>query len=422
MLLAGGLQSSSLDLPTLSVVAVCIAGLLGLFLIIDWLQQRNVRALAWWGSAYLIGASSMAFWSTPDPLFRLPPAVPGALTFLACGMVWNGVRLFQGRRVLPLATFIGAAVWLGIGQIPGALENGNGPIIGALIVPVYTFFIAMELWRERRRTHYSRSAAIVVPCLHAGIFLVPLAMHELLPDGHNGAWLTVFTLETIIYAVGTAFIVMLMVKDHHVHVYRTAASTDHLTGLLNRRALMDNATQLCTRQAKRKEPVAVLMFDLDHFKSINDRFGHALGDSVLRLFGQVARSSTRAHDLIGRFGGEEFVAIVPGGLESASKIAERVRSAFEAAGVMVDEHAIGATVSIGTAASYEAVTSIDALIARADAALYRAKHEGRNRIHAAEEDVASERARLIAAARRTAPRPIFALARLSQRGRPARSA
>ncbi len=422
MLLAGGLQSSSLDLPTLSVVAVCIAGLLGLFLIIDWLQQRNVRALAWWGSAYLIGASSMAFWSTPDPLFRLPPAVPGALTFLACGMVWNGVRLFQGRRVLPLATFIGAAVWLGIGQIPGALENGNGPIIGALIVPVYTFFIAMELWRERRRTHYSRAAAIVVPCLHAGIFLVPLAMHELLPDGHNGAWLTVFTLETIIYAVGTAFIVMLMVKDHHVHVYRTAASIDHLTGLLNRRALMDNATELCSRQAKRKEPVAVLMFDLDYFKSINDRFGHALGDSVLRLFGQVVRTSTRAHDLIGRFGGEEFVAIVPGGLESASKIAERVRSAFEAAGVMVDEHAVGATVSIGTAVAYDAVTSIDALIARADAALYRAKHEGRNRIHAAEEDIAAERARLIAAARRKGPRPVFAFARLSQRNRSHRSA
>ena len=70
MLLAGGLQSSSLDLPTLSLVAVCIAGLLGLFLIIDWMQQRNVRALAWWGSAYLIGASAMALGSMPDPLFR----------------------------------------------------------------------------------------------------------------------------------------------------------------------------------------------------------------------------------------------------------------------------------------------------------------------------------------------------------------
>ena len=77
MLLAGGLQSSSLDLPTLSLVAVCIAGLLGLFLIIDWMQQRNVRALAWWGSAYLIGASAMALGTMPAPFIKLPAAVPG---------------------------------------------------------------------------------------------------------------------------------------------------------------------------------------------------------------------------------------------------------------------------------------------------------------------------------------------------------
>ena len=66
------------------------------------------------------------------------------------------------------------------------MDNGNGEILGALIVPVYTFFIAMELWRERRRTRYSRAAAIVVPCLHAGIYLVPLAMRVFLPDGHEG--------------------------------------------------------------------------------------------------------------------------------------------------------------------------------------------------------------------------------------------
>src|SRR5215475_9178808 len=240
----------SLDLPTLSLVAVCIAGLLGIFLIIDWLQQRNVRALAWWGSAYLIGASAMALASMPTPIISLPAVVPGALTFLACGMIWNGLRLFQGRRVLPLATFIGAAIWVGLGQIPGVLENGNGQILGALIVPVYTFFIAMELWRERRRTRYSRAAALVVPCLHAGIFLVPLVMHAVLPAGHNAAWLTVFTLETIIYAVGTAFIVMLMVKDHHVHVYRTAACTDHLTGLLSRPAFMENALTLCAQHRR----------------------------------------------------------------------------------------------------------------------------------------------------------------------------
>ena len=422
MLLAGGLQSSSLDLPTLSLVAVCIAGLLGLFLIIDWLQQRNVRALAWWGSAYLIGASAMAMGTMPEPFIKLPAAVPGALTFLACGMVWNGVRLFQGRRVLPLATFIGAALWLGLAQIPGMMDNGNGEILGALIVPVYTFFIAMELWRERRRTRYSRAAAIVVPCLHAGIFLVPLAMRVFLPDGHEGAWLTVFTLETILYAVGTAFIVMLMVKDHHVHIYRTAASTDHLTGALNRRAFVENAATLCKRQTKRGEPVAVLMFDLDHFKSINDRFGHSTGDEVLRLFARVTRSSTRLNDIIGRFGGEEFVAILPGGLEVAEKVAERIRSAFETAAVAVCGQAVGATVSIGAAVSYDAAISIDALIARADAALYRAKHDGRNRVFAAESEVASERARLIAAARRTRPTEGKAFARISQRSNIARSA
>ena len=82
MLLVGNLQSSTLDLPTLSLVAVCVAGLLGLFLIIDWLQQRNVRALAWWGSAYLIGASSIALASMPTPLIKLPAAVPGALDFV----------------------------------------------------------------------------------------------------------------------------------------------------------------------------------------------------------------------------------------------------------------------------------------------------------------------------------------------------
>src|SRR5260221_203216 len=415
MLPAGGLQSSTLDLPTLSLVAVCIAGLLGLFLIIDWLQQRNVRALAWWGLAYLICASAMALGTLPTPLIKFPPQLPGALTFVDCGMIWNGVRVFPGRRVLPFATFIGAAVWLGLAQIPGVMEDGNGAILGALIVPIYTFFIAIELWRERRRTRYSRAAAIVVPCLHAGIFLVPLAMRAFLPEGHNAAWLTVFTLETILYAVGTAFIVMLMVKDHHVHVYRTAACTDHLTSLLNRRAFIENAVTLCAQQAKRGEPVAMLMFDLDHFKSINDRFGHAVGDDALRLFGRVVRASTRVNDIIGRLRGEEFIAIVPGGIESASKIAERVRAGFEAAGATIATHTVGATVSIGAAISYDPVTAIDALIARTDAALYHAKHDGRNRIHIAEEEMANERARLIAAARRAPATRTPAFARLSRR-------
>ena len=147
---------------------------------------------------------------------------------------------------------------------------------------------------------------------------------------------------------------------------------------------MENALQLCAHQGKRGEPVTLLMFDLDHFKSINDRFGHAVGDDVLRVFAQVARTSMRASDIIGRLGGEEFAAIVPESMEVASRIAERLRAGFEAAGVTVGTHAVGATVSIGAATSYEPVTDIDALIIRADTALYSAKRAGRNRLHVAE--------------------------------------
>jgi diguanylate cyclase (GGDEF)-like protein len=409
MFAAGSLQPSSLDVPTLSFVAICIAGLLGLFLIFAWLQQRNVRALAWWGSAYLIGASSIALWSAPAPLFLLPPEFPEALAFVACGMIWNGIRLFHGRRLLPLAAFAGALVWLILCQFPAVSAGSNARVaFGALVVAAYTFFIAIELWRERRKSLFSRVAAVVVPCLHAAIFLMPLAMQVLLPAASAANWLAVLALETMIYAIGTAFIVLLMVSDRHIRVYRSAATTDHLTGLLNRGAFLESATSMCAHQGERSEPVTLLMFDLDHFKSINDRFGHATGDDVLRVFASVARASMRADDVVGRLGGEEFAAIVPAPMEMAIRIAERLRAGFEAAGVSVGPHAIGATVSIGAAESYAAVVDIDALLARADAALYRAKHDGRNRICAGEEEPASEQARQIAVARK---------AKTSKRGR-----
>ena len=400
MIDAAGLTLSSLDVPTLAFVAVCLAGFLGLFLIFAWLQQRDMRALAWWGSAYLIGASSIALWGAPN-LFRLPPEFAEALIFVACGMIWNGVRLFHSRRLWPVAAFSGAIAWLILCQIPGVSEGSSARIgLGAIVIAIYTFFIAYELWRERRKSFYSRTAAIVVPCLHAAIFLMPLALRAYLPYVFADSWQAVLALETIIYAVGTAFIVLLMVKDHHVHYYRRAATTDHLTGLCNRGAFLEGALALQTRQAARGEPVTLLMFDLDHFKSINDRFGHGVGDSVLRVFAQSVRKSMRASDLIGRLGGEEFAAIISEPMETVTRIAERIRAGFEAAGATVDNQAIGATVSIGAATSYAATANIDALILRADTALYSAKHGGRNRFHAAEEEPGSDLVRAKAAARR----------------------
>jgi len=396
MPIAASLELSFLDGPTVAFVAVCIIALLGLLLILAWLQQRDLRALAWWGAAYLIGASSLALWGTPTPWLALPSEVPFAMIFVACGMIWNGVRLFRGRPLLPVAAFAGAGAWLVLCQLPWFPEGSSARIgLGVAVVAVYTFFIAYELSRERRKTLRSRTAAVVVPCLHAAIFLMPLAMRAFTPEVIAASWLTVFALETIVYAVGTAFIVLLMVKDQHVGFYRHAAATDFLTGLLNRRAFLENALRLCVHRAAGNGPVTLLMFDLDHFKAINDRFGHAVGDEVLRVFAQVARRSTRTDDIIGRIGGEEFVAIIPERMELAVPIAERIRAGFEIAATEVAGHPVGATVSVGAATSYELVTNIDALIARADVALYRAKGEGRNRLRAADAESEHERLHLV---------------------------
>ncbi|MFA6268122.1 MAG: GGDEF domain-containing protein [Pseudolabrys sp.] len=366
-----------------------------MFLIINWVRQRDIGSLAWWGSAYLIGAAAITLWGAPNQLFRVPPVYAEAMIFIACGMFWNGLRLFYGRAMWPLVSFAGAGAWLVMTQWPG-LEEGSPQrvALGVVIIAIYTFFMAFELSRERRKSLYSRTAAIVVPALHAGIFLIPLALRGFYPDVFASRWQTVFAVETMIYTVGTAFIVLLMVKDRHVHFYRTVATTDNLTGLLNRGAFLDGAAKMQAGQSSRGEPVTLLMFDLDKFKSINDRFGHAVGDSALKVFARVMQESTRTTDVVGRLGGEEFVAMVPEAMDDACIVAERLRVNFQNAGVLIDDIAIGATVSIGLATTYTPDATIDSLLLRADEALYRAKNGGRNRYVAADEEPGSEQARI----------------------------
>jgi diguanylate cyclase (GGDEF)-like protein len=388
-------NAMSLDVGTLFVIATFVTSLLGVFLLFAWMQD-GVGALAWWGAAYLVGGFAVAVWSMDSVLSPpLPSGTANALLFLACGMIWCAARIFHGRPVLWGAMAAGAAIWLVACVVPEFAHWGAARIIlSSVIIAIYTFLTAAELWRERRKHLIRRWPAIFVPILHGTIFLFPVPLASLLPDDGGvvslaTGWIAVFALEIMLYVVGTAFIVLVLAKDRTLRQYKTAAATDSLTGVLNRRGFLEAAGEVMARQSRAREPVSVLAFDLDHFKAINDRFGHYVGDSVLRLFASVTRTTMRTSDVIGRIGGEEFVALFPGTLADAAAVAERVRAAFERVAVELDGHPIAGTVSIGAACG-SPTAKIEMLIARADAAMYRAKLNGRNRVETADEAVAGE--------------------------------
>ena len=163
------------------------------------------------------------------------------------------------------------------------------------------------------------------------------------------------------------------------------ALTDELTRLPNRRAFFARAAESLAVARRGEAPLALLALDIDHFKRINDTHGHEAGDRVLQQVAHAARAALRPGDLIGRTGGEEFLALLPGAAPgAAAEIAERLRAAVAA----IDASAIAAglrvTVSVGVAARRADESSVEAVVRRADEALYRAKESGRNRVELAE--------------------------------------
>jgi diguanylate cyclase (GGDEF)-like protein len=383
--------STSLDIGTLLVTAGCVTSLLGLFLLFAWLQDR-IAALAWWGVAYLIGGSSAVIWRLEELMwFPVPQSILDVSLFIALGMIWTAARVFHGRKVHWITMCAGAGVWTAADLLNAVPHTPSMRVmLSSVIVATYTFMIAIELWRERRKSLIRRWPSLLVPMLHGAIFLFPVAFASLGVRSLSTGWIAVFAIEITLYVVGAAFIVLVLAKDRTVSRYKRAAETDPLTGLYNRRGFFASAALMMTaNQRKKQAPVSVLAFDLDKFKSINDRFGHKAGDTVLEMFSKSVLKTMRADDIIGRLGGEEFVAVISGKLADACIAAERVRVAFEAAALAPDSPGIPVTVSIGVATGLPAA-SLEKIIERADAVLYKAKENGRNRVEADEEIVLPE--------------------------------
>jgi diguanylate cyclase (GGDEF)-like protein len=378
----------SLDTSTLYLVAAMVAAMLGAMLLFFG-KQESIPALKWWGTAYLLGATSVALWTlAANTLGEMLSLALNAVGFVACGMVWNASRVFHGRKPNLPGLVLGAIAWVAAVMTLAPEASALRMTIGAGIVAVYAALTATELWWERRRTLQNRWPAIVVPLLHGFVLMLPILLGDLLHtrDGafSGSIWVTMFAIELVLYAVGTVFVIFMLVSERAVTAHKTAASMDPLTGMFNRRGFAEACARVIEREATAGRPVTALIFDIDHFKSINDRFGHPAGDEILKLFAAVVVNNLRISDLSGRIGGEEFAALLPCSLEEGVVAAERVREAFQDAGIVCEEGAVDTTVSIGVAGG-PAGTELEVLLAAADTALYQAKRGGRNRVEAAEE-------------------------------------
>ncbi|MCW8806851.1 MAG: GGDEF domain-containing protein, partial [Rhodanobacter sp.] len=162
------------------------------------------------------------------------------------------------------------------------------------------------------------------------------------------------------------------------------ARVDPLTRVSNRLAISEEASRLLSQAARQGQTLGVLMLDADRFKAVNDRFGHAGGDEVLRALVASIRATLRGSDVVGRVGGEEFVVLSPGmDLRAAMALGERVRRTVENTPLRIDDQCLQLTVSIGVAVAALSERDAKAVLQRADKALYEAKRAGRNRVMAA---------------------------------------
>ena len=271
-----------LHIPTLALVAVFVTVILGALLLFAWRRDQSTDALAWWGVGYLVGGISFALLSARGEIANVfSIEIANGLLLLGYSFLLAGTRAFSGRETPVTVFLIAPLIWLTAMQVPAIASDID---LRVIIVSSLQFgliaLMAYEFWRERAEPLLSRWPTIILLATHAVILIgrmivvmvTPIMSHE---DLFRSPVFAVMAFGTVLYTIAFAFLLLSMSKERTEMRHRIAALIDPLTGLPNRRAFMIDAEATITGRSSRSAPIAVLLADLDHFKTINDVYGHA---------------------------------------------------------------------------------------------------------------------------------------------------
>jgi diguanylate cyclase (GGDEF)-like protein len=374
------------DLPTLYLISVFLTATAGALLLFAWLQNRRELALALWGIGCLFGSAGVGLLRGMFPGNGSAFAA-SALICCAYGVMWAGSRTFEGRKVQPAFVFAGAALWVVLCQWGAFSATPQARLVVlSAILAAYVLLGAREVWRGLDPELMSRWPTFALLVVHAGFLLARIPLAAAVPlnagwttSGGQRLFVSIMALEALFATFALAFLRVCMTKERVELQQRKAALTDALTGVANRRDFFERGERLLADALADRRSVALLLFDLDRFKDVNDGAGHHAGDQVLRALAQLVKPAMRPDDLFARMGGDEFACLLPGAsMARALQIAEMVRRGFDA--LQVDGLSCHPTVSVGLAMASEPGQTLESVMASADRALYRAKADGRNRV------------------------------------------
>lgn len=376
------------DIRTLLVAVALATAFCAAARILLWRLHRGMPGLGQWALAGVLGVPALILIASrgvlADPWVL---SVAQLLIAVGLGLAWDGFRRFAGRA--PLSPWIWslllAVVVLGLAMSQFGQHLLFRAAFNTGMIAVLSALIARELLTAAGPGQSAIRVTGWIYAFNAVFFLLrslSVATHgqaasALNPDGLAALALFWWMGMTIAVTLG----MVLMTGERLQRNLDYQASRDPLTGALNRRAFSLIADKEVALARRMRQPLSVLMLDLDHFKQVNDRLGHRGGDEILCSFVGVAKRVLRSEDLFCRFGGEEFVALLPGAMAGQAMIvAERLRSAYQGESMTVEGASLpfDMTVSIGVA-EWRSGEDVESVVLRADKALYQAKSDGRNR-------------------------------------------